>query len=153
MNKLFVNKTIKIHAPAQNVWHAITKRESTDQWALEFSSGGPEFHIESTWELGSPVLWQGQDGTVIVEGEVTALEQNRLLRFTVFDVRMEERVPVTDEDGITFKLSEEDGKTDLQILQGDFSVMIDGKKYRDLTAEVWDKVLPKIKEFAEKENW
>lgn len=149
MNKLFVDKTIEINAPVSKVWDAITKRENTNEWALEFSSGGPQFNIESTWKLGSPVLWKGQDGTVIVEGNVTAVEQNRLLRFTVFDVRSPERPPVTDEDGITFQLSEENGKTTLRILQGDFSVMTDGEKYRDLSAEIWDKVLPKVKELTE----
>lgn len=149
MNKLFVEKTIVINAPVFKVWDAITKRENTNEWALEFSSGGPQFNIESTWELGGPVLWKGQDGTVIVVGNVTAAEQNRLLRFTVFDVRSPERPPVTDEDGITFQLSEENGKTTLRILQGDFSVMTDGEKYRDLSAEIWNKVLPKVKELAE----
>lgn len=149
MEKLFVDKTIEINAPASMVWDAITKREFTDQWALEFSSGGPEFHIDSTWDLGSPVLWKGQDGQVIVEGNVTALDQNKLLRYTVFDVRMDERPPVTEKDGITFQLSEEHGKTSLHILQGDFSVMTDGEKYRDLSAEIWDKVLQRVKEFAE----
>ncbi|NRD77951.1 SRPBCC domain-containing protein [Bacillus sp. BRMEA1] len=150
MGKLFVDETIEINAPVAKVWDAITQRENTDKWALEFSSGGPEFHIESIWELGSPVYWKGQDGTVIVEGNVTALEPNQLLRFTVFDVRMEERPEVTEEDGITFRLSEENGKTHLHILQGDFSSMENGKFYRDSSAVIWDRVLPKIKELSEK---
>jgi uncharacterized protein YndB with AHSA1/START domain len=149
MEKLFVDKTIEINAPASKVWESLTEREYTDQWALEFSSGGPYFHLESTWQLGSPVFWKGQDGTVIVEGDVTAHEQNKLLRFTVFDVRSEERLTVTEEDGITFKLSEENGKTTLRILQGDFSAMTDGEKYRDSSADIWDKVLPKVKELTE----
>ncbi|MGG3468574.1 SRPBCC domain-containing protein [Neobacillus pocheonensis] len=150
MEKLFVDKTTEINASASKVWEAITKREFTDQWAVEFSSGGPEFHIETTWELGSPVYWKGQDGEVAVEGIVTALEPNKLLRFTVSDVRYEDRHLVTEEDGITFKLSEANGKTTLHILQGDFSVMEDGKKYRDMSADIWDNVLPKIKAFAER---
>jgi uncharacterized protein YndB with AHSA1/START domain len=149
MNKLFVDKTIEINAPVTKVWTAITMPENTKQWAVEFSSGGPQFNIESTWEIGSPVQWKGQDGTVIVEGNVTAVQQNKLLRFTVFDVRSPERPPLTDVDGITFELSEVNGKTTLHILQGDFSVMTDGEKYRDLTAETWDKVLPKVKQLSE----
>ncbi|MGM0876107.1 MAG: SRPBCC family protein [Bacillota bacterium] len=152
VHKLFVDKTIEINAPITKVWDTLTKREFTDQWALEFSSGGPQFYIESEWKPGSPVLWKGQDGTVIVEGNVTALEQNKLLRFTVFDVRSAERPPVTEEDGITFQLFEEKGKTTLHILQGDFSVMTDGEKYRNLSADIWDKVLPKVKELAENDN-
>ncbi len=149
MAKLFVDKTIEINSPASKVWDAITISENNRQWAVEFSSGGPEFHLESTWELDSPVLWKGQDGEVIVEGNVTAVEPYRLLRFTVFDVRSPERPQVTEEDGITFKLAENNGKTTLHILQGDFAAMTDGKKYRDASAEIWDKVLPKVKELAE----
>ena len=148
MEKLFVEKSIKINAPASRVWDALTRPEFTDQWALEFS-GGAEFHIESDWKLGSPVLWKGQDGSMIVQGNVTALEPNKFLRFTVFDVRGE-KPPVTEEDGITYELTEQNGETMLRLSQGDFSVMAEGEKYHRLSAEVWDRVLPKVKELAEK---
>lgn len=147
--KLFVDKTIEINAAASQVWDVLTMSEYNRQWALEFSSGGPQFHLESTWDLGSPVLWKGQDGEVVVEGKVTSVEQDKLLRFTVFDVRSLERPPVTEEDGITFKMSEDNGKTKLHVLQGDFSVMTDGQVYRDASAEIWDRVLPKVKAMAE----
>jgi len=77
---------------------------------------------------------------VIVQGNVTALEPLKFLRFTVFDVR-EEKLPVTDEDGITYELTEQDGKTLLKISQGDFSIMAEGEKYRDMSAEIWDVVV------------
>ena len=147
MEKLFVHKTIEINAPASKVWDALTRREYTDQWALEFT-GGTEFHIQSDWKLGSPVLWKGQDGSVIVQGNVTALEPQKLLRFTVFDVRGE-KPSVTEEDGITYALTEQNGKTLLRISQGDFSTMAEGEKYRNLSAEIWDRVLLKVKELAE----
>ncbi len=152
MKKLFVDKTMEINAPTSMVWDTLTKPEYTGQWAQEFSSGGPQFHIESDWTLGSPVIWKGQDGTTIVEGNVTANEPNNLLRFTVFDVRSDERPLVTEEDGITFRLSLENGKTVLRVLQGDFSAMSEGEKYRDASADIWDKVLVKVKEMAEKRN-
>ncbi|MBO1510189.1 SRPBCC family protein [Metabacillus bambusae] len=152
MEKLFVDESIEINASSAKVWEALTNPTYADQWASEFSSGGPQFSIVSEWNFGSPVLWKGQDETVIVEGNVTALELHKVLRFTVFDVRSSERPPVTEEDGITFNLSEQDGKTSLHILQGDFSVMKDGEKYRDLSAEIWGKVLPKIKNMAENNN-
>src|SRR5438552_5363597 len=113
MEKLFVNKTIEINAPASKVWNALTRREYTDQWALEFT-GGAEFHIESDWNLSSPVLWTGQDGSVIVQGNVTALEPQKLLRFTVFEVRGAKRT-VTYEDGITYELKVQNAKTLMRI--------------------------------------
>ena len=148
MEKLFVEKSIKINTTASSVWDVLTKPEFTDQWAPEFS-GGAEFHIESDWKLGSPVLWKGQDGSMIVQGNVTSLEPNRFLRFTVFDVRGE-KPPVTEEDGITYELTEQNGKTILRLSQGDFSMMAEGEKYQRMSAEVWDRVLPKVKELAEK---
>jgi uncharacterized protein YndB with AHSA1/START domain len=146
--KLFVNKAIEINAPASKIWNALTRREFTDQWASEFT-GGSEFHIESDWKLGSPVLWTGLDGSLIVQGNVTSLKSQKFLRFTVFDVRGE-KPPVTDEDGITYELTEQNGQTLLRLSQGDFSAMAEGEKYRNLSAEIWDRVLPKVKELAEK---
>ena len=49
-------------------------------------------------------------------------------------------------------LTEHAGKTTLRLFQGDFSVMPEGEKYHRLSAEVWDRVLPKVKALAEKEN-
>ncbi len=85
---------------------------------------------------------------MIVQGNVTALEPEKFLRFTVFDVRGE-KPPVTEEDGITYELTEQDGKTLLKISQGDFSTMAEGEKYRDLSTEIWDRVLLKVKGLAE----
>ncbi|MEA2715653.1 MAG: hypothetical protein QOG91_681 [Candidatus Parcubacteria bacterium] len=146
--KLFVDRTIEVNAPAARVWAVLTERQMTDIWTKEFSSGGPKFHIESGWRLGSDVLWKADDGKVLVEGKVTAFEPNKLLRFTVFDTRSS-RPAVTIEDGITFTL--EKGKTtELRVKHGDFSVLPEGRKYRDMSAMIWDKVLPEIKALAER---
>src|SRR5258707_5148614 len=145
--KLFVDKSIEINAPAQNVWDVLTRPEYTRQWISNF--GGIDGEIVSDWKMGSPVLWKGKDGTVVVEGNVTALDPNKLLRFTVFDVRSKERPPVTDEDGITYQLTPKGSKTILRVRQGDFSVMPEGAKYRDMSAETWDRVLLNVKELAE----
>ena len=148
MSKLFVDKSAEINAPISKVWEVLTRRDLTSQWAPEFSGGSP-FQIESDWKLGSPVSWKDAGGQTIVEGNVTAVEPQRFLRFTVFDVRSE-RPPVTEEDGITYKLSEINSKTTLHVLQGDFSAMPDGQKYRDRSAEIWDRVLSRVKELAER---
>ena len=143
-----MDESIEINAPASKVWRALTLREYTDQWTPEFANGDPHFYIESDWKLGSPVLWKGQGRNLVVEGIVTALVLNKLLRFTVFDVRSE-RPPITEEDGITFRLKEQNGITILHLLQGDFSTMPEGAKYRDMSTQVWQRVLPKVKMLAE----
>jgi uncharacterized protein YndB with AHSA1/START domain len=150
MSKLFVDKSIEIAATASRVWDVLTLPDLTSQWAPEFSGGASRFRIESDWELGSPVRWKNEHGEVLVEGNVTAVDLHRLLRFTVFDVRGEEP-PVSPEDGITYKLTERDGRTRLWVSQGDFSAMSEGAKFRDLTAQIWDRVLPKVKRLAERQ--
>src|SRR5947209_7702453 len=121
MPGLFVDKTIEINAPAPKVWHVLTGRKETSQWAREFSGSGPQFHPESDWNLGSPVLWKRDDGEVVVDGNVMAREPNRLLRFTVFDTSGP-RHPVSEADGITYELAEQNGKTVLHLRQGVFGV-------------------------------
>jgi uncharacterized protein YndB with AHSA1/START domain len=148
MSGLFVDKTIEINAPAAKVWHALTGRKQTSVWAREFSSGGPEFHLESDWNLGSPVLWKSEGDEVVVEGNVMAREPTRLLRFTAFDTRSP-RPPVSLEDGITYELTEEGHKTVLHLRQGDFAAMENGASYRDQSDAIWERVLPKVKELAE----
>jgi uncharacterized protein YndB with AHSA1/START domain len=148
MPKLFVDMSIEIAAPASRVWDALTLPRFTDQWASEFSGGGPRFHIESDWKLGSPVLWKDEQDRVVVQGSVTAVELHNILRFTVFDVRTE-RPPASPEDGITYKLTERGSRTRLWVSQGDFATMVEGEKYRDLTVPTWERVLHKIKDLSE----
>jgi uncharacterized protein YndB with AHSA1/START domain len=148
MPRLYVDKTTEINAVASRVWDVLTSRKYTDQWAPEFSGGDAAFHIESDWTLDSSVHWKDRKGRVLVEGAVTACVPARLLRFTVFDTSRP-RPPAGAEDGITYKLTERDGRTVLWVSQGDFSSMPDGVRYRDLSGEIWDRVLAKVKRLAE----
>jgi uncharacterized protein YndB with AHSA1/START domain len=146
MDKLFIDKTVEIDAPAAKVWAVLTEREYTDQWVAEFSPG---MHLISDWQLGSQVFWNDPSGKTVVEGNVTKVEPGKSLRFTVFDVELG-RTPVTEEDGMTFELMEKDGKTTLHLLHGDFAILAEAQKYYDMTLEAWNNILPKIKELSEK---
>ena len=152
MQNLFVNKSIKINALAPRVWSVLTDAEYTRTWAPEFATDGANYRIESDWKVGSAVLWKNDQAQTVVEGNVMALKPNELLRFSVFDVRNGSRARVGQQDGITFRLTERNGRTTLDVLQGDFSTLNDGKAFRDLSAAIWDRVLPKIKELAEGES-
>jgi uncharacterized protein YndB with AHSA1/START domain len=151
MPSLFVQRSIEIDAPAMVVWDVLTRRELNSQWAPEFTGGSP-FYIESDWATGSTVRWKDGDGRVVVEGRVTAREPEKLLRFTVADVRSTDEYQPAAEDGITYRLWEKNGRTTLDVMQGDFAKMPDGEKYHELTAKTWERVLPKIKELAEAER-
>lgn len=149
MSKLFVDKTITIHATPERVWEALTSIDGMHAWVTTFSGEGPKMHLGADWQLGGTIDWILEDGSVAVTGKVTAFDPRHLLRFTVEDTRASEKFLMGEEDGITFKITEEGDKTHLQVLHGDFGIMPDGEKYRDMSAPMWDKVLPVIKSFAE----
>lgn len=146
MKKLYIDKSIEIAASKSKVWEVLTSPALNANWAGEFSPG---MRLESDWKMGDPVLWKQTDGRVVVEGNVTKVEPEKFLRFTVFDVEMG-RYPAAEDDGMTFELKEENGKTNLHVLHGDFSVLPEGRKYYDMTIDAWKKILPKIKEISEK---
>ena len=148
MSKLYVDKSVEIDASPARVWEVLTSRELTTDWASEFSSGGPQIHIESDWVVGSPVLWKNQKGHVVVEGTVTAAELHSLLQYTVFDVDAR-RPALGPHDGVTYKLTDRSGKTILWVSQGDFSTMADGARYRELSEAIWERALARIKRLAE----
>ncbi|HLY26905.1 MAG TPA: SRPBCC domain-containing protein [Aggregatilineales bacterium] len=147
MPEYFVRQSITISAPAQVVWRVLTERELTSNWVREFSGSSGE--LVSDWKSGSPVLWRTAEGKVFVEGNVTAIEPFKLLRYTVFDTSGQ-RPPVGEKDGITFTLSEQGGQTRLSVTQGDFGKMPDGEKYYKMSVPVWERVLPTIKAVAER---
>ena len=148
MPKLFVDKTIEIDAPPFGVWDVLTATKYTRLWAPEFYGGAP-FCIESEWRIGAPVVWKDDHDQIIVEGNVTRLEPEKILRFTVFDVRTPKRPMVTAEDGITFELARRESGTLLHLRQGDFSSMPEAEKYWQASDQVWDRTLPRIKRLAE----
>jgi uncharacterized protein YndB with AHSA1/START domain len=151
VSQLFVDQSVQINAPASTVWRVLTEPQFTVQWV---NAGWQPFlqqpagPLGSDWQLGSAVDWPYDSGEIYVTGEVTAVEPQRLLRFTVFDTKSA-RPPVTEEDGITLTLSEREGGTLLAVRQGDFGKLDGGAKYQRMTNEVWQRVLPKIKELAE----
>lgn len=144
--RLFADKTISIDTPASVVWDILIRKEFGSQWSVAFA----QLRIESDWKIGSPVLWKKDDGTAAVEGTVTALEPQKLLRFSVIDTSNPLRALVrSDEDGITFMLAECDGKTILRVRHGDFSVLEDAEEALRGTAESWERTLVQIKSLAE----
>lgn len=147
MPRLFVEDSVDIDAPASKVWEVITSPAMTKQWVKEFS---PEImSLASDWKLGSSVLWNDIVNTPIVEGKVTAMEENELLRFTVMPVGQKPETEMKEEDGITFKLHESEGQTYLTIMHGDFGLTPEHKMFHDITEQTWKRVLPIIKRLAE----
>lgn len=146
MKKLFVDRSIEIEASPEKVWKAFTEKKYMDKLAEEFSAG---MHEESDWKLGSLVLWRDKEGKVVVEGIVTAIKPYELLSHTVIDIETKDKTDSAEEGGITYMLSKKNRKTILRIMHGDFSAMKEGRKFYKMTLEAWNRILPKIKDWAE----
>jgi uncharacterized protein YndB with AHSA1/START domain len=150
MEKLFIEKSIEIDASVEKVWKTLTDYEFTKQWVEEgWGKIGVAMNVYSDWKPGSEVLWKKENGTLLVNGNVTKLNPYKLLRFTVFDVNSKEKFIAEEEDGITYTFDEQKGNTILTVRQGNFAGIKEGKKNYEHTKKVWDAVLPKIKELTE----
>ncbi|HSC35678.1 MAG TPA: SRPBCC domain-containing protein [Thermodesulfobacteriota bacterium] len=141
--ELVVRRSLTIKAPASRVWEILTDPEHTKKYMFGCEA-------ISDWKPGSPLIWKGaKDGVIYVKGQLLALDQEKLFRFTVFDPNSGiEDVP-SNYTTVTIELTPGNGSTVLSITQGDFAGMADGNN-RFMSAEAgWDMVLPKIKETAE----
>lgn len=141
--ELVVRRSLTIKAPASRVWEILTDPEHTKKYMFGCEA-------ISDWKPVSPLIWKGaKDGVIYVKGQLLALDQEKLFRFTVFDPNSGiEDVP-SNYTTVTIGLTPGNGSTVLSITQGDFAGMADGNN-RFMSAEAgWDMVLPKIKETAE----
>jgi uncharacterized protein YndB with AHSA1/START domain len=152
MSKHYVESSIEIQASPSQVWDVLTRPEMTQKWAGEFGAAGP---IDSTWTLGSPVLWRNAKGEVYVRGNITAVRPLALLRFTVCDVFHPEMRPISGlpEDEITqsYALAGDGKRTILSIAHGDFGKLANGEKLYPLVVQLWGRLLPRIKQLAQDE--
>ncbi len=147
MDELVIRNNILIEAPAEKVWEALTAPEMTKKYMYGCEA-------ISDWKIGSELVWKGVfDGTemVAVKGNVTALEKDRLLSYTAFDPNG--TIPDIPENytTVTYRLSPQDGKTMLEVTQGDFANVADGeRRYKDATADGgWQPILEAIRSLAQ----
>ncbi|CAM2069033.1 SRPBCC family protein [Sulfidibacter corallicola] len=67
--------SIFIQADPERIWDALTMGEFTRQYFHET-------RIQSTWEIGSPVTYENEDGSLAVSGEVMEVDRPRRLVFS-----------------------------------------------------------------------
>lgn len=146
---LIVSNTIEIDAPASKVWDILTKPEQTKKYMFGCET-------VSDWKVGSELLWRGTfDGVelVAVKGHIKEIQPGKLLTYTTFDPNNPalKDVPENYLD-VTYKLTEQNGKTTLDVSQGDFSTVEEGERRYTETynnGDGWNPVLVHIKAIAE----
>ena len=148
MEKLQIQNTITINAPASKVWDALTNPEQTKKYMFGCEA-------VSDWEPGSPLLWrmqhEGQELTT-VKGNVIEFKTERRLVYTVFDPNANFEDKPENYLIVTYNLENENGQTRLTVTQGDFNSVENGeKRYQEMynNGEGWNPILVQIKAIAE----
>ena len=124
MDELWIHEKVEIAAPAAAVWRVLTEPALTKKYMFGCEA-------LSDWKPGSALLWEGEyEGKkmVFVSGKVLQFEPPRLLRYTIFDPNG--KLPDLPEHHLEMRctLTERGGVTLLELSQGDFNSVADGKQ-------------------------
>lgn len=147
-DKLIVQNTIRINAPASEVWDALVNPEKTKVYMFGCET-------VSDWKPGSPLIWrmdyEGKE-FIPVKGFILAIQPTQLLQYSVIDPGAP--YPDTPENHlkVTYELSEQDGQTTLTVSQDGFEGAADGeKRYTDVynKGDGWNPILIEIKKLVE----
>ena len=147
MNKLIVRNIITINAPAGKVWDVLTNPEQTPKYMFGCK-------IITDYQPGHPIIWQGtHEGhdTVYVTGHVVTYKLNQLFAYTVFDPFSTYENTEANHLTVTYTLVESDGSTQLEVTQGDYTLVPDGEvRYEKAIEEGgWSSILDAIKKVSE----
>lgn len=147
-NEKFIRNSIRIHAPAMNVWDALVNPEQTKKYMFGCEA-------ISDWKPGSSLLWRAQlegEAVVYVTGKVVEIEPGRLLAYTVFDPNSTMEDIPENHLTVTYALTEENGETLLSVSQGDYARVAEGeRRYQESLngGEGWNPILAEIKKLVE----
>jgi len=143
-----VDNTIRIKAPVDSVWAALTEPEWTKKYMFNCA-------VDSDWKVGSPVLWKMEhEGKEIipVKGHVEEIVPGRLLKYSVIDPNM--GIPDIPENylHVTYALSGTTEGTELKVTQDGYEHAARGKeRYEEaVKAGGWSSILEVIKKLLEK---
>lgn len=148
MPSLTIKNSILIDAPAAIVWDALTNPAQTIKYMFGCKT-------VSDWKKGSPLLWQGtHEGKdmVFVKGTIVDMDPGKLLSYTTIDPNSEIADVPQNYLTVTYILTQENGKTLLTVIQGDYSIIEDGeRRYKEASnnGEGWNPILLEIKKLVE----
>lgn len=148
MPTLEIKNSITINAPASKVWEVLTQTEHTKIYMFGCSA-------ISDWKVGSSLLWNGSYEGVemtFVKGSIVEIIPKVKLIYTVFDPNSTiEDIP-ENYLNVTYELLEADGRTTLNVTQGDYNKVAEGeRRYQESynNGEVWNPILLQMKKIAE----
>ncbi len=105
---------IKINAPIQKVWKAVTEPEMVKLW--QFGSD-----LKTTWKVGTEIKFVTEWEDQIFEqwGKILEVRENELLKYSLFAPRPDLEDKPENYFVMSYVLTEENGNTKLEIIQED----------------------------------
>lgn len=134
---LNIGKTIKINAPAKNVWRVFADS------SVSRKMGGA---YVTDWKVCSPFGWKSVSGQMYTRGYILDITPERYLSHTLLiedDAEKSELLYST----ISYTLTEIDDITQLHV-QEEFATVIDEEELAEVK-KTWDVALRKVREIAE----
>ncbi len=103
---------IRVRAPAEAVWRAITDPAFTEQYFFGLT-------VKSVWQRGARVVWELPDGTAHMAGEIERLEPPLLLRHSVRVLRDADTCADLP-SRVTWEIREVEGGCELTVIHDEF---------------------------------
>lgn len=128
---------IYVRTTADRLWQAITAGHMTQRY----------FHktrIESDWQVGSPVVYYGQDGSVAVEGEVRVCDRPHVLEYT-WNVKYDPERAGEEPSIVRWEIEQVADSCRLTLLH---SFTEESKTYREVKSG-WNEILSSLKSLLE----
>lgn len=146
MTELVIRKTVDVDAPLTTLWKVLTDNHFIQQYMFGCIA-------ETDWKSGSPLLWKGAaDGKLYVKGEVVAIDAPHRLEYTVIDPNSTIADIPANYLKMTYALTERGNTAStLEIIQGDFAAVENGRQRYEDSLGGDDFILPAIKKLAEQE--
>lgn len=141
-NKLIVKDEVLIEASPPKIWEVLTLPKYVSQW-----DELPEDYPDHPMTEGSEVVWNHPNSGRTITKIIKAMEPKEL-KIALYSSTWEEKVNEGDISYI-YKLENRNGSTLLKIEIGDFSLLADGQKYYDASAEFAAESKHIIKKLAE----
>lgn len=148
MEKMIVENTITINAPAEKVWDVLTNPQQTKRYMFGCET-------VSNWKPGSPLIWQMQyEGKdfVPVKGTIVKIDPNKYLHYTVIDPNSS--MPDIPENylSVEYALAPQGNNTELKVTQSGFEHAANGEaRFKEAynNGEGWNPIMVQIKQIAE----
>ncbi len=143
MNKeLKIEKSIKIKAPIEKIWAALTKPEIVKQYMFDTE-------LATSWQVGESITfsgnYNGQD--YLDKGKVTKFEPEKELEYTYLSSFSGLEDKEDNYSLVSYKLKEEEGETTLSLCQQGFA----NEEAQKHSEAGWQGVLESIKKLVETE--